>query len=362
MQQNIKSLSLTDLSLRLKELGVEKYRLQQVLQWIYDRDITDFSEMTNLSKSLREELSKKFTIQRLPIELEATSVDTTRKYLIRLEDGETVESVLIPVEGRITLCISSQVGCAMACRYCLTGFLGLKRNLSQFEIIEQVMAVRRSLKEGEKITNIVFMGMGEPMHNLQAVIPAVQILTDLRCLNFAKRKVTVSTSGLVPQMLEFGKQCDAKLAISLCATTNEIRDILVPINRKYPLEVLLEACRQYPLPPRGKITMEYVMLAGVNDTMEDAKRLTKLLASIPCKINLIPFNEFPGAEFKRPSDESIRQFQKYLLDHRFQTNIRTSRGRDILGACGQLKAEMEPKYRAPVKIPLHQHVIVPNQP
>ncbi len=240
----------------------------------------------------------------------------------------------------------------MACRYCLTGLLGLKRHLSQFEILEQVMAVRRHLREGEKITNIVFMGMGEPLHNLAAVVPAVQILIDPRCLNFSKRKVTVSTSGLVPQMLEFGSKSDVKLAISLCATTDAIRDILVPINRKYPLEVLLEACRKYPLPPKGKITMEYVMLSGVNDTMEDAKRLTKILAKVPCKINLIPFNEFPGSEFKRPSDEWVRQFQKYLLDRGFQTNIRTSRGRDILGACGQLKAEMEPKYRAPAKFPV----------
>jgi 23S rRNA (adenine2503-C2)-methyltransferase len=262
--------------------------------------------------------------------------------------------VLIPNEGRLTLCISSQVGCAMACRYCLTGLVGLKRHLTAFEIVEQVMAVRRSLEGKEKITNIVFMGMGEPMHNLKNVIPAVELLIDPRTLNFSKRKVTVSTSGLVPQMLEFGARSDVKLALSLCATTNEIRDVLVPINRKYPLEVLLSACRKYPLPPKGKITMEYVMLAGVNDTKEDARRLTKILAKVPCKINLIPFNEFPGSEFKRPTDEWIREFQKYLLDHGFQTNIRTSRGRDILGACGQLKAEMEPKRRPPVKLPIHE--------
>jgi 23S rRNA (adenine2503-C2)-methyltransferase len=348
--ENIKNLSLEDLSFRLKEWGVENYRFQQLLQWVYERDTPDFAGMTNVSKDLKAKLSERFEIGRLPVETVQKSVDGTRKFLIRLADGETVESVLIPNEGRLTLCISSQVGCAMACRYCLTGLIGLKRNLSQFEIVEQVMAVRRSLEQGEKITNIVFMGMGEPMHNLSAVIPAVQILIDPRCLNFSKRKVTVSTSGLVPEMLKFGEVSDVKLAVSLCATTNEMRNILVPINRKYPLEVLLEACRKYPLPPRGKITMEYVMLAGVNDTMEDAKRLTKLLARIPCKINLIPFNEFPGGEFKRPTDEEIRIFQKYLLDRGFQTNIRTSRGRDILGACGQLKAEFEPKFRPPVKI------------
>jgi len=347
--ENIKNISIETLSLRLEEMGLESYRLGQVLQWVYERDVASFDEMTNVSKKLKEELMKVFRIARLPIETEQRSSDGTRKFLIRLDDSETVESVLIPNEDRLTLCISSQVGCAMACRYCLTGLIGLKRHLSQFEILEQVMAVKRRLSEGEKITNIVFMGMGEPLHNLKAVVPAVHILVDPRCLSFSKRKVTVSTSGLVPQMLEFGRLSDVKMAVSLCATTDEVRDVLVPINRKYPLEVLLKACREYPLKPKGKITMEYVMLSGVNDTMDDAKRLTKLLATVPCKINLIPFNEFPGSEFKRPRDEWVRSFQKYLLDRGFQTNIRTSRGRDILGACGQLKADFKPKSRPPAK-------------
>jgi len=350
--ENIKNLALDDLKERLKALSVEKYRFDQVLRWIYERDVADFSEMSNLSKKLREDLSAQFSLERLKVETEQVSSDGTRKYLLRLPDGQTVESVLIPNEGRLTLCISSQVGCAMACRYCLTATVGLKRHLTQWEIVEQVMTVKRNLREGERISNIVFMGMGEPMHNLKAVIPAVQVLVDDRCLNLSKRKVTVSTSGLVPEMLEFGNASDVKLAISLCATTNEVRDVLVPINRKYPLEALLEACRKYPLGKKGKITMEYVMLAGVNDLPEDAKRLTKLLATIPCKINLIPFNEFPGSEFSRPSDESVRRFQKYLLDHGFQTNIRSSRGQDILGACGQLKAAFESRARPPIKSPL----------
>lgn len=349
-KRNIRSIPLPELAEILKEMGVEKYRLQQVLQWIYERDIASFEEMTNLSKKLREQLAEHYTIERLPISFQQKSEDGTRKFLIKLPDGETIESVLIPNEGRQTLCISSQVGCAMACRYCLTGLVGLKRNLSQFEILEQVMAVKREVPE-TKISNIVFMGMGEPMHNLKNVLPAVEIMVDPRCLNFSKRKITVSTSGLVPEMLEFGKHSDVKLAISLCATTNELRDVIVPINRKYPLEVLLDACRKYPLKPRGRITMEYVMLAGVNDSLEDAKRLLKILKGVPCKINLIPFNEFPGSEFKRPSDEQVRLFQHYLLDKGLQTNIRTSRGRDILGACGQLKAEMEPKSRPPAKLP-----------
>jgi len=343
-KRNIRSLPLEELSQILKEWGVEKYRLQQVLQWVYERDIASFEEMTNLSKKLREQLAENFGIERLPIAFEQKSEDGTRKFLLKLPDGETIESVLIPNDDRQTLCISSQVGCAMACRYCLTGLVGLKRHLSQFEILEQVMAVKRAAPE-TKISNIVFMGMGEPLHNLKNVLPSVEILVDPRCLNFSKRKVTVSTSGLVPEMLEFGQRSDVKLAISLCATTNELRDVIVPINRKYPLEVLLDACRKYPLKPRDRITMEYVMLAGVNDGIEDAKRLLKILEGVPCKVNLIPFNEFPGSEFKRPSDESVRGFQKYLLDRHLQTNIRTSRGRDILGACGQLKAEMEPKSR-----------------
>ncbi len=350
-KRNIKSVPLGELEEILKKWGVEKFRLQQVLQWIYERDIADFEEMSNLSKVLRQKLAEHFKIERLPIAFQQRSEDGTRKFLIKLSDGETVESVLIPNDDRQTLCISSQVGCAMACRYCLTGLVGLKRHLSQFEILEQVMAVKRELAGSIKMSNIVFMGMGEPLHNLKNVIASVEIMVDARCLHFSKRKITVSTSGLVPEMLEFGKHSDVKLAISLCATTNELRNVLVPINRKYPLEVLLEACRKYPLKPRGRITMEYVLLEGINDRLEDAARLFKILKGVPCKVNVIPFNEFPGSEFRRPSDESVRAFQKYLLEKGLQTNIRTSRGSDILGACGQLKAEMEVKARKPLKLP-----------
>ncbi len=361
MHENIRSLSLSELAERLKKLGVESYRYQQLLQWIYQRDVEDFNQMTNLSKTLRENLAQHFQIKRLPIKTEQISEDGTRKFLIELNDLETVECVLIPNESRLTLCVSSQVGCAMGCRYCLTARVGLKRNLTQAEIVEQVMVARRNLRPDEKITNIVFMGMGEPMHNLKAVLPAVEILVEPSCLAIAKRKVTVSTSGLVPEMLEFGKSSSVKLAISLCATTNEVRDQIVPINKKYPLEVLLDACKKYNLPPRGRITMEYVMLAGINDTPEDMRRLPKLLAGIPSKLNLIPFNEFPGSEFKRPTDESIRNFQNYLLNHGLQTNIRNSRGRDILGACGQLKAAMEMKREFP-KIQLPQKLSTRKAP
>lgn len=343
--ENIKSLPLSELSSRLKERGIEKYRLQQVIQWLYQKDVADFSEMTNLAKDLREDLSQIFQIERLQFESEQVSSDGTRKYLIRLNDRETVESVLIPSENRITLCISSQVGCAMSCRYCLTGLLGVKRNLTQFEILEQVMLVRRNLRENEKISNIVFMGMGEPMQNLPSVLPALEIMTNDVCLGLSRHKITVSTCGVVPQMLEFGSKSNVKLAISLSATTNELRDFLVPINKRYPLEALMEGCRKYPLPNRDRITFEYVTLADVNDSLEDAKRMKKLLNGIPCKINLIPFNEFPGSEFKRPSDQRMRELQDYLLKAGYQTNIRASRGRDILGACGQLKAAMEPKKK-----------------
>lgn len=348
---NIKNLSLTDLAHCLKEMGIEKYRLQQVVRWLYSEDVADFSEMTNLSKALRQELGEKFAIERLPLQTEQASEDGTRKYLLQLPDAQTIESVLIPSENRLTLCVSSQVGCAMACRYCLTGRLGLKRNLTQFELLEQVLAVQRSLPEERKITNLVFMGMGEPMQNLEALLPALEILLHDLGLNFSKNKITVSTSGLVPEMLEFGSKSEVKLAISLSATTNELRDLLVPVNKRYPLEALLEACRQYPLKRRGRITFEYVVLEGVNDSLEDAKRMARLLADIPSKINLIPFNEFPGSEFKRPSDAKLRELQDYLLKRGFQTNIRASRGRDILGACGQLKAAYEPRKRLPLQWP-----------
>ncbi len=341
--KNIKALTQEELAELLKSWGVEGYRFQQLYQWIYQKDVADFSQITNLSKLIKERLAQEFEIQRFTPEHIQVSEDGTRKFLFKLDDGETIESVLIPNGPRQTLCISSQVGCAMACSFCLTGTLGLRRNLKHEEIVEQVMAVRRHIDSEVKLTNIVFMGMGEPLHNMQNVLEALKFLLDERGLNFSKNKVTVSTCGLVPQMLEFGKLSPVKLAISLTGTTDEVRDRLIPVNRRYPLQQLFQACRDYNLPSRGRITFEYTLLKGVNDSMEDARRLVQWMRGVPAKVNLIPFNEYPGAPYRRTEDSVMLAFQKYLLDRHVQTNIRHSRGRDILGACGQLKAELEPR-------------------
>jgi 23S rRNA (adenine2503-C2)-methyltransferase len=338
---NIKALSLRQLSETLNDWGMEGYRFNQLISWLYQRDVASFDEMTNLSKELRARLSGEFVIQRFQPSAVQQSSDLTKKFLFQLSDRESIESVLIPNEERQTLCISSQVGCAMGCSFCLTGTLGLTRNLSLFEIVEQVMAVQREVGPGTKITNIVYMGMGEPLHNFENVIESIRILLDERGLNLSKHKVTVSTCGLVPQMMEFGKLMDAKLAISLTGTTDEMRNKLIPMNRKYNLQTLMQACRDYPLKRRDRITFEYTLLKGINDSLEDAKRLTKLLEGIPSKVNLIPFNEYPGSPYERCEDEAMFRFQKFLLDRHIQANLRKSRGRDILGACGQLKATME---------------------
>lgn len=344
-KRNLKELTHDELADVLHHWGVAGYRFNQVYQWVYQKDIADFEEMTNLSKELRARLKENFVLTRWQPEVVQESQDGTRKFLFRLGDKESVESVLIPNGERQTLCISSQVGCAMGCTFCLTGTLGLTRNLNHFEILEQVMAVQRNINPETRISNIVFMGMGEPLHNLDNVVESLRFLLDERAMNFSKNKVTVSTCGLVPQMLKFGELMDVKLAVSLTATTDAVRDRLIPINRRYPLEKLLTACREYPLKRRGRITFEYTLLKGVNDSLEDADRLVQMMRGIPTKINLIPFNEYPGAPYERSSDEAMLEFQKYLLDRHIQTNIRHSRGRDILGACGQLKANLEPKRR-----------------
>jgi len=338
---NVKALTIAQLTQILGEWGVEGYRLDQVFRWLYQKDVAAFEEMTNLSKALRAKLAEHFRLERLTPTTVQESEDGTRKFLFQLSDKESVESVLIPNEERQTLCISTQVGCAMACSFCLTGTLGLTRNLSHYEIVEQVMAVQRAVGSERRLTNVVYMGMGEPLHNFDNVVESVRLLIDERGLNFSKNKVTVSTSGLVPQMLKFGEVLDVKLAVSLTGTTDEMRDVLIPVNRKYDLKALMQACRDYPMKRRNRITFEYTLLKGINDSIEDAKRLIKLLNGIPSKVNLIPFNEYPGSPYQRCADETMFRFQKYLLDRHIQANVRTSRGRDILGACGQLKATMD---------------------
>lgn len=336
---DIKSFTLPELEQFLAGQGKERFRATQVFKWLYQRDARSFAEMTNLSKDLRQELETTAFISNLVPETVEVGDDGTRKYLFTLDDGEAVESVLIPDEGRNTLCISSQVGCAMACEFCLTGTFKLTRNLTTAEIVNQVCAVRRDAD----IRNIVFMGMGEPLHNLDNVVRAIKILIDGNGLQFSNRRVTVSTSGLVPEMAELGRRVTVNLAVSLNATTDELRNRIMPVNRRYPLAELLTACRNFPLPSRRKITIEYVMLGGVNDTLEDARRLLRLISDIPNKVNLIPFNEHEGCSFKSPTRAAIDAFHKYLIDRHVTVITRDSRGGDISAACGQLKGKLAKK-------------------
>ncbi|PLY00037.1 MAG: 23S rRNA (adenine(2503)-C(2))-methyltransferase RlmN [Desulfuromonas sp.] len=335
---DIKNLSLADLVEQLTGLGKEKFRAKQIMQWIYVRKATSFSEMTDLAKVLREELTRRYCISEWEPEHVEVSRDGTRKYLFRLEDGETVEAVRIPMKGdRATLCVSTQVGCAMQCEFCLTGTFGLTRNLLPSEIVNQVMAVEKEAP----VQNIVMMGMGEPLHNLDNVVKSLEILYMNPGLDFGPRKVTLSTSGLVPQMAELGRRIEVNLAVSLNATTDEVRDQLMPINRSYPIAKLMHACREYPLKPWQRVTFEYILIRELNDTLADAKRLVKLLHGVKAKVNLIPFNEHEGSSFREPLPEQIEAFQTYLLDRNIVAIRRASKGQDISAACGQLKGKLE---------------------
>lgn len=338
-KQNIKNMPLDQLGQWLAEHGHSPFRRDQLMQWIYQKQVADFSEMTTLAKVFREQLAENFEIPQWQPTLLQTSVDGTRKFLFTLHDGEQIESVLIPANKRMTLCFSSQVGCAMGCDFCLTATMGLKRNLSQFEILEQIATVARVIApEGKHITNLVAMGMGEPLHNRKTLQEALKILMHDLGFGFSHNRITVSTSGLVPEMPKLLAEASIKLAVSLNATTDDVRNRIMPINKKYPLQVLLDACRALPLGKNGRVTFEYVMLHDVNDTDADLRRLSQLLATIPSKINLIPFNEYPGSPYKRPPDRWVEHFQHTLISKGFVACIRHSRGRDILGACGQLAA------------------------
>ena len=342
---DLKTLTQPALEKFLQGQGKERFRATQVFKWIYQHDAGSFEEMTNISKELRRELAETAYISRLEPEAVEEGSDGTRKYLFNLGDGHAVESVLIPIEGRNTVCISSQVGCAMACEFCLTGTFKLARNLTTAEIINQIMAIRLDVRSaGEEIRNVVMMGMGEPLHNLDNVIPAIQIMIDGNGLQLSNRRVTVSTCGLVPEMERLGREIpNVNLAVSLNATTDELRNQIMPVNRSYPLKALLQACKEFPLPGRRKVTFEYVMLGGINDTLEDAKRLLRLISDIPNKVNLIPFNEHEGCDFKAPTQAAIDAFHTFLIDRHVTVITRDSRGGDISAACGQLKGKLEKK-------------------
>lgn len=359
-------LSRAEMASALQEIGVperqSRMRVSQLWHWLYVRGVSDFNDMFNISKDMREKLQKHFSIARPEIVEEQVSNDGTRKWLLRFPSRGAgkpveVEMVYIPEEGRGTLCMSSQVGCTLTCSFCHTGTQKLVRNLTAEEILGQLLIARDRLgdfpdkntpdgaivpAEGRKITNIVMMGMGEPLYNFESVKKALLIASDGDGLSLSKRRITLSTSGVVPGILKTGEEIGVMLAISLHAVRDELRDMLVPINKKYPLAELLGACRAYPgLSNAKRITFEYVMLKDVNDSLDDAKRLIKLLQGIPAKINLIPFNPWPGSNYQCSDWEQIERFADLINKAGYASPIRTPRGRDIFAACGQLKSQSE---------------------
>jgi 23S rRNA (adenine2503-C2)-methyltransferase len=339
-QHDLKGFTEESLMQWLRQYGIAPYRAGQILRWIYWRGVCSFSEMTDLSRDLRAFLAERLTISRLKADDVQTSTDGSRKYIFRLRDGKHIESVLIPEPGHWTLCISTQVGCAMGCKFCLTGQGGLLRNLETSEIVNQVCAIQDDLPSGSPLTNIVFMGMGEPLANYDNVVQAIRTIVGNNGLQFSNRRVTLSTAGLPPRMDDLGRDVKVNLAISLNATDNATRSKLMPINQTYPIETVLSACRRFPLPARRTIMFEYVLIAGVNDTPEDAERLAKLLRPLRAKINLIPFNPYERTEFKRPDEGAIAAFHKALLDRHYTVITRYSKGGDICAACGQLSSKI----------------------
>jgi 23S rRNA (adenine2503-C2)-methyltransferase len=341
--KDIKELSEKDLIQWLAEHEVKPYRASQIQEWIYMRQSDSFLDMTNISQGLRELLTEHFSIDRLKVKTIRTSTDGTRKYLFELNDSNLIESVLIPEKNHYTLCVSTQAGCAQGCRFCRTAQNGLIRNITRGEIIAQVrdlvQQVDSDSRDPRRLTNVVFMGMGEPLANYKNLVSALQTLTGNNTgIRISARRITVSTAGVVPKLTALGHATPINPAISLNATDNDTRDFLMPINRKYPIEELLEACRTYPLRPHGMMTIEYILIKGINDSQDHAKRLSKLLKPIRAKINLIPYNEFEGSEFKCPEESVILNFQKILIDQNYTVMIRQSKGADISAACGQLRA------------------------
>lgn len=341
-------LSFEEIQSEISAFEESSFRAKQLWQWIYNRGALEFAEMTSLSKSFREKLGERFAVGRPEVVEDLTSKDGTRKWLLRFADGNEVETVFIPDNDRGTLCVSSQVGCTLTCKFCHTGTQPLVRNLSPLEIVGQLMLARDALGEwpssssNRSITNIVLMGMGEPLYNYDNIAKAMKIVMDGEGMSISRRKITLSTSGVVPQIWKCGEELNVNLAISLHATDDETRSKIMPINNKYPIAELLDACRNYPgLSNARRITFEYVMLRDVNDSLGNAQKLVKLLKNIPAKINLIPFNPWPGSFFECSSGNQIKRFAQILNNAGFSAPVRATRGEDILAACGQLKSESE---------------------
>ncbi len=362
-RRNLVGLSRAQLTDVMADVGVpekqRRMRMRQLWHWMYNRGVTDFSVMTDISKDMQRKLDEAFVIARPEVVTEQISSDGTRKWLLRLAPDDKgarheIETVYIPEEDRGTLCISSQVGCTLTCTFCHTGTQKLVRNLTAGEIAGQIMLARDRIKDwpsdlevnpqppssGRYVTNVVLMGMGEPLYNFDNVKGAIEIASDGEGLSLSKRRITLSTSGVVPEIVRAGDEIGSSLAISLHGTTDEIRNKLVPLNKKYPIAELLDACRNYPGSSNARrITFEYVMLKGVNDTKEDAKRLVQLLKGIPAKVNLIPFNPWPGSKYECSEWDVIEAFAEILNNAGYASPVRTPRGRDIMAACGQLKSE-----------------------
>jgi 23S rRNA (adenine2503-C2)-methyltransferase len=344
--KNLVGLTRAELAAELASIGAEPFRARQLWHWIYHRGARDFAAMTTLAKSFRAALADAYVVARPGVARDLSSTDGTRKWLLRFGDGQEAECVHIPEEDRGTLCVSSQVGCTLSCKFCHTGTQRLVRNLDAAEIVGQVMAARDALgewpspKDDRQITNVVLMGMGEPLYNYDQVAKAIQIVLDPEGLSVSRRKITLSTAGVVPMIRRAGAEIGVNLAISLHAVDDELRDVLVPLNKKYPLADLMDACRTYPGATNARrITFEYVMLKGVNDSPAEARALVRLIAGIPAKVNLIPFNPWPGAPFECSSDQAIEAFADIVNAAGYPSPVRTPRGRDILAACGQLKSE-----------------------
>jgi 23S rRNA (adenine2503-C2)-methyltransferase len=318
--------------------GLPAFRTAQILRWAYQVGVESFDAMTDVARPLRAALARSFTLPVLqPVEC-ARAADDTRKLLFALGPGQAIESVLIPDPPRFTACLSTQAGCGMGCQFCATARLGLQRHLSPVEIAGQLAAVRRVLDPGERLTNVVFMGMGEPLHNYDALVEAIEILTADWGFGLSGRRITVSTVGLLPQLERLVRDTPVSIAVSLTATTDALRNRLMPVNRRYPLAHLLATCRALPIAQRRRITFEYVLLGGVNDSAADAARLVKLLHGVRAKVNLIPFNPFPDAGFAPPQPAALAAFRQRLLDAGLNATVRATRGRDIQAACGQLAA------------------------
>jgi len=336
---DLKDLTGEELEALVVSMGEKPFRARQIRKWLFCAGKSDFESMTDLSRGLRDRLAEKTRIsglKRLQVE---TSRDKSRKILWGLEDGARIESVLIPERGHMTLCVSSQVGCAMGCRFCRTAGLGFKRNLTQAEIINQALGARAIMAEDENLTNIVFMGMGEPLANLDNVVRAINVLTEPGLMGLGKRRLSLSTVGLVPELPKLAQAVAVGLTVSLNAADDKTREYLMPVNRRYSLAKLRRALTAFPLPSRRRITIAYVLLAGVNDSEKDALNLTRFLAGLRVKVNLIPFNPFPGAEFETPDEDTIYAFQKVLVRKNYTAIIRWSKGQDISAACGQLAGE-----------------------